>query len=167
MTSPNGTMVGVEWAPGVVRYLLDGEVWAIFPGRPITCRSRPWMGLQMGAGGEIREVGQAPVCGHRTTAPRSSIDIGWVAVYDVMGSLLGAGQVGLFRHCAGSVRTHRAVAGSSPTRTRSRTAGTSGTMTSATMRGLRGNRRPAGPDQSVAAAQQDHGGGPQADDANL
>ncbi|MCB1296068.1 MAG: glycoside hydrolase family 16 protein [Gordonia sp.] len=90
--------VGVEWAPGVVRYLLDGEVWAISRSAEHVPITPMWMGLQMGAGAcEIREEwGKHPCAATEPRPLESSIDIDWVAVYDVMGSYSALAKSGYF-----------------------------------------------------------------------
>ncbi|MDQ7903587.1 glycoside hydrolase family 16 protein [Phytohabitans sp. ZYX-F-186] len=73
--------VGVEWLPGRVRYLVDGEVWATIesPGVP----AEPmWLALQAQAGGcqRKRDFG-FPDCPVAGVPERASVAVDWVAVY--------------------------------------------------------------------------------------
>jgi beta-glucanase (GH16 family) len=75
---------GVEWMPGSVKFLVDGEVWAetsdqqagIVPDEPM------WLGLQAQSGGCQRKIDygypDCPVIGVPDTA---DVQIDWVAVY--------------------------------------------------------------------------------------
>ena len=76
--------VGVEWEPGVVKFLLDGEEWdrieekngVVIPTEPM------WLGLQAQSGGCQRKAdygfADCPVVG---TPEVADVEIDWVAIY--------------------------------------------------------------------------------------
>lgn len=76
--------VGVEWEPGVVKFLLDGEEWDRIEGRNgVTIPAEPmWLGLQAQSGGCQRKAdygfADCPVVGTPETA---DVEIDWVAIY--------------------------------------------------------------------------------------
>jgi hypothetical protein len=73
--------VGVEWGPGIVRYLVDDREWAEFESSFVPSTSM-WLGIQAQAGAcdKQREwgTGDCPVSGSPAIA---DIDIDWVSVY--------------------------------------------------------------------------------------
>lgn len=76
--------VGVEWGPGIVRYLLDGRVWAEAHSGTMVPDVPMWLGMQAEAGACERRIewGMEPC--HDTDDPHpneSAILIDWVAVY--------------------------------------------------------------------------------------
>ncbi|MGC0363552.1 hypothetical protein ABH922_001536 [Rhodococcus sp. 27YEA15] len=87
--------VGVEWGPGIVRYLLDGQVWSeahsdlMVPDLPM------WLGLQTEAGSCERreEWGFAPCSDDSSLRPDEVlVEIDWVSVYEPIWSELEAAQ---------------------------------------------------------------------------
>lgn len=73
--------VGVEWAPGEVRYLLDGEVWATIASPDVPAEPM-WLALQAQSGGcERRRDYGFPSCPEVGAPDRTEIAIDWVAVY--------------------------------------------------------------------------------------
>lgn len=74
--------IGVEWLPGRLNYLIDGESWAEFTGPEVP--SEPmWMALQSAAGGcALRAASpvarQCPIAGN---PPDPRIEVDWVVVY--------------------------------------------------------------------------------------
>jgi hypothetical protein len=76
--------VGVEWAPGVIRYLLDGAVWAEVRSDAMIPDEPMWLGLQAEAGACERRAdwGMMP-CSESSPYQPDSVDvqIDWVAVY--------------------------------------------------------------------------------------
>jgi hypothetical protein len=97
--------VGVEWAPGIVRYLLDGKVWAISRSPERAPTTPMWMGLQMGAGAcQLREEWNMKPCTAVEPRPlESSVDIDWIAVYDVMTSYSSLAKSGYFDNAPDAV----------------------------------------------------------------
>ncbi|MFY1652943.1 glycoside hydrolase family 16 protein [Solwaraspora sp. WMMB762] len=73
--------VGVEWLPGQVRYLLDGEVWARVESAGVPDEPM-WLALQAQSGGCERssEYGLA-ACPKAGTPDRAEIVVDWIAVY--------------------------------------------------------------------------------------
>ncbi|TXG91844.1 glycoside hydrolase [Rhodococcus rhodnii] len=74
--------IGVEWLPGLVRYLLDGEVWAEARGDDIVPDVPMWLGLQAEAGACERRLdwGLTPCSGSPDPAA-PVVEIDWVTVY--------------------------------------------------------------------------------------
>lgn len=71
--------VGVEWSPGRLDYLINGETWATVesdgvPDEPM------WLGLQSQAGG-CERPGFSIECPQVGTPEQADIEIDWVAVY--------------------------------------------------------------------------------------
>lgn len=75
--------VGVEWLPGTVRYLLDGEVWAETTDADRIPHTPMWLGMQVEAGScERREQWGMNPCGPTEPRPtEAAIEIDWVVVY--------------------------------------------------------------------------------------
>ncbi len=76
--------VGVEWGPGIVRYLLDGEVWAEAHSETMVPDVPMWLGLQAEAGAcERREDwGMAPCSDASEQRPDNvAVQVDWVTVY--------------------------------------------------------------------------------------
>ena len=73
--------VGVEWSPGQVRFLLDGEVWSTVDS-PEVPDEPMWLALQAQSGGceRKRDFG-FPACPIVGVPDRAAIAIDWVAVY--------------------------------------------------------------------------------------
>ncbi|MFY1634983.1 glycoside hydrolase family 16 protein [Solwaraspora sp. WMMB335] len=73
--------VGVEWQPGQVRYLLDGEIWATIESAEVPDEPM-WLALQAQSGGceRSREYGLA-ACPRVGTPDYAEIVVDWVAVY--------------------------------------------------------------------------------------
>lgn len=74
--------IGVEWLPGQLTYLIDGEPWASFTG-PEVPDEPMWMAVQSAAGGcALRaadpDARQCPIAGN-PAGPRIEID--WVVIY--------------------------------------------------------------------------------------
>lgn len=75
--------VGVEWLPGLIRYLLDGRVWAEVRD-PVMVPSVPmWLGMQVEAGACERRAdwGMATCSPDEPRPTRGQVEIDWVAVY--------------------------------------------------------------------------------------
>lgn len=76
--------VGVEWGPAIVRFLLDGEVWAEAHSDEMVPDVPMWLGMQTEGGSCERRVdwGLAP-CAEESDlrADEVSVEIDWVAVY--------------------------------------------------------------------------------------
>ncbi|WP_278315446.1 glycoside hydrolase family 16 protein [Lolliginicoccus levis] len=76
--------VGVEWLPGRIRYLLDGEPWAELdvadhvPAKPM------WLAIQAQAGAcEKRDSWGMPACGPAEDMPGAvNVDVDWVTVHE-------------------------------------------------------------------------------------
>ncbi|MEE3850385.1 glycoside hydrolase family 16 protein [Gordonia sp. LSe1-13] len=75
--------VGVEWLPGLIRYLLDGEVWAEARSSTMVPSTPMWLGMQVEAGAcERREDWGMSPCADDEPRPQSAaVEIDWVAVY--------------------------------------------------------------------------------------
>jgi len=76
--------VGVEWGPGIVRYLIDGKVWAQADSGTMVPDTPMWLALQAEAGACERRVdwGMSPCTGVGELHPDElSVQIDWVAVY--------------------------------------------------------------------------------------
>lgn len=76
--------VGVEWGPGIVRYLLDGRVWAEAHSDAMVPDEPMWLGLQAEAGACERRVdwGMEPCSETSGQRPDSvSVQVDWVSVY--------------------------------------------------------------------------------------
>lgn len=73
--------LGVEWLPGVIRYTVDGRVWATEEGDRVP--SVPmWLGIQAQAGGCRKAVADgAPPCPWVGTPARTEVQVDWVSVY--------------------------------------------------------------------------------------
>jgi hypothetical protein len=74
--------IGVEWLPGRLNYLIDGEPWASFTGSEVPDEPM-WMAVQSAAGGcALRAADpsarQCPVAGN---PPDPRIEIDWAVVY--------------------------------------------------------------------------------------
>lgn len=77
--------VGVEWGPGIVRYLLDGQVWAEAHSDLMVPDVPMWLGMQAEAGSCQRRVdwGLEPCADDSKLRPdRVTVEIDWVAVYE-------------------------------------------------------------------------------------
>lgn len=77
--------VGVEWLPGLVRYLRDGQVWAEIRTPHMVPEVPMWLGMQAEAGACERRIewGMTPCRSqpdNRETG--TTIEIDWVAVYE-------------------------------------------------------------------------------------
>ncbi|MFE4498398.1 family 16 glycosylhydrolase [Rhodococcus sp. NPDC056743] len=76
--------VGVEWGPGIVRYLLDGKVWAEAHSETMVPDVPMWLGLQAEAGAcERREDwGMTPCADASEQRPDNvAVQVDWVTVY--------------------------------------------------------------------------------------
>lgn len=75
--------VGVEWLPGVVRYYLDGRVWAEARSWNAVPNTPMWMAIQSEAGSCERRVDWGmPPCGPGDPRPtKSAVEVDWVVVY--------------------------------------------------------------------------------------
>lgn len=76
--------VGVEWGPGIVRYLLDGEVWAEAHSETMVPAVPMWLGLQAEAGAcERREEWGMTACSDsaQLRPDNVAVQIDWVTVY--------------------------------------------------------------------------------------
>ena len=76
--------VGVEWGPGIVRYLLDGKVWAEAHSETMVPDVPMWLGLQAEAGAcERREDwGMTPCSDFSEQRPGNvAVQVDWVTVY--------------------------------------------------------------------------------------
>ncbi|QXW04844.1 glycoside hydrolase family 16 protein [Rhodococcus globerulus] len=76
--------VGVEWGPGIVRYLLDGKVWAEAHSETMVPDVPMWLGLQAEAGAcERREDwGMTPCSDFSEQRPDNvAVQVDWVTVY--------------------------------------------------------------------------------------
>ncbi|MGW4478357.1 glycoside hydrolase family 16 protein [Rhodococcus triatomae] len=76
--------VGVEWGPGIIRYLRDGAVWAEVRSDAMIPDEPMWLGLQAEAGACERRAdwGMAPCSDASPLQPDSvGVQIDWVAVY--------------------------------------------------------------------------------------
>ncbi|MBF4481474.1 Glycosyl hydrolases family 16 [Rhodococcus rhodochrous J3] len=77
--------VGVEWGPGIVRYLLDGKVWAEAHSDEMVPDVPMWLGMQAEGGSCERRVdwGLEP-CSEDSDlrADEVSVEIDWVTVYE-------------------------------------------------------------------------------------
>ncbi|MFT4087028.1 MAG: glycoside hydrolase family 16 protein [Gordonia sp. (in: high G+C Gram-positive bacteria)] len=75
--------IGVQWAPGVVKYLLDGKVWAEARGTRAVPTTPMWLALQVEAGACERRTdwGMSPCAASEPRPARTSVDIDWVIVY--------------------------------------------------------------------------------------
>ena len=77
--------VGVEWGPGIIRYLLDGKVWAEARSDTMVPDTPMWLALQAEAGACERRIdwGMTPCTGVGELHPDElSVEIDWVAVYE-------------------------------------------------------------------------------------
>jgi len=77
--------VGVEWGPGIIRYLLDGKVWAQADSETMVPDIPMWLALQAEAGACERRIdwGMTPCTGVGDLHPDElSVEIDWVAVYE-------------------------------------------------------------------------------------
>lgn len=73
--------VGVDWLPGEVRFLVDGEVWSVIRSDHIP-EEPMWLGLQAQAGGCQRKADFGfPNCPVAGSPERADIEIDWVAVH--------------------------------------------------------------------------------------
>lgn len=75
--------VGVEWLPGLIRYLLDGEVWAEVRSDTMVPDTPMWLGMQVEAGAcERREDwGMAPCDASEPRPDTAAVEIDWVSVH--------------------------------------------------------------------------------------
>lgn len=91
--------VGVEWGPGIVRYLLDGEVWAEAHSDEMVPDVPMWLGMQVEGGSCQRRVdwGLEP-CSENSDlrADEVTVEVDWVAVYspdfEVLEKMYNEGQ---------------------------------------------------------------------------
>lgn len=77
--------VGVEWGPGIIRYTLDGNVWAEAHSETMVPNVPMWLALQAEAGACERRVdwGMTPCTGVGDLHPQApTVEIDWVAVYE-------------------------------------------------------------------------------------
>lgn len=77
--------VGVEWGPGIIRYLLDGNVWAEAHSDTMVPDVPMWLALQSEAGACERRLdwGMQPCTGVGELHPEApGVEIDWVAVYE-------------------------------------------------------------------------------------
>ncbi|MGW0041188.1 glycoside hydrolase family 16 protein [Rhodococcus sp. NPDC003348] len=92
--------VGVEWGPGIIRYLLDGKVWAEAHSDAMVPDEPMWLGLQAEAGACERRVdwGLAPCSESDALRPDSvRVQVDWVTVYEpVMPDLEAMQKRGVF-----------------------------------------------------------------------
>ncbi|MFF0817427.1 family 16 glycosylhydrolase [Rhodococcus sp. NPDC003318] len=92
--------VGVEWGPGIIRYLLDGKVWAEAHSDVMVPDEPMWLGMQAEAGACERRAdwGLAPCSDSDALRPdRVSVQVDWVAVYEpVMPELEAMQKKGAF-----------------------------------------------------------------------
>jgi hypothetical protein len=73
--------VGVEWLPGVVRYMLNGRPWGTVTGETVPAQPM-WLALQAQAGGCLKrgtDVGSACPAGAGVLS--ADIRVDWVSVY--------------------------------------------------------------------------------------
>ena len=76
--------VGVEWGPGIVRYLLDGKVWAEAHSEAMVPNVPMWLGLQAEAGACERRAdwGMTPCAEASEQRPDTvAVQVDWVTVY--------------------------------------------------------------------------------------
>ena len=75
--------VGVEWLPGIVRYLLNGKVWAEVRSDTMVSKTPMWLALQVEAGAcERREDwGMSPCAASEPRPDSSVVEVDWVVVY--------------------------------------------------------------------------------------
>ncbi|QNG21185.1 glycoside hydrolase family 16 protein [Rhodococcus triatomae] len=76
--------VGVEWLPGLVRYLLDGRVWAEVRSAHMVPTVPMWLGMQAEAGACERRLdwGLTPCDEDPQDRPdTATVEIDWVTVY--------------------------------------------------------------------------------------
>ncbi|MFT3662311.1 MAG: glycoside hydrolase family 16 protein [Gordonia sp. (in: high G+C Gram-positive bacteria)] len=75
--------IGVEWLPGIVRYLLDGRVWAEARSDRMVSKTPMWMALQTEAGACERRLdwGMAPCAKNEPRPKKAAVEIDWVVVY--------------------------------------------------------------------------------------
>lgn len=71
--------VGVQWSPGLIEYLVNGEVWATVASEGVPDEPM-WLGLQSQAGG-CERPGFAIACPQIGTPATANIEIDWVVVY--------------------------------------------------------------------------------------
>lgn len=93
--------VGVEWAPGVVRFLLNGNVWAESHSEEMVPNQPMRLAMQAEAGACERRIewGLPPCSTPEALRPdRAAVDVDWVAVYeavpDQLEQMQRAGQLG-------------------------------------------------------------------------
>lgn len=76
--------VGVEWGPNIIRYLLDGQVWAEAHSEVMVPDVPMWLGMQAEAGAcERRRDWGMPLCSDTDDfrPQATAVLIDWVAVY--------------------------------------------------------------------------------------
>lgn len=75
--------VGVEWLPGLIRYLFDGRVWAEVRSHTMVPDTPMWLGMQVEAGAcERREDwGMRPCTAAEPRPSTAAVEIDWVSVY--------------------------------------------------------------------------------------
>ncbi|MGW0035578.1 glycoside hydrolase family 16 protein [Gordonia sp. NPDC003376] len=75
--------VGVEWLPGLIRYLHNGKVWAEVRTPDMVPTTPMWLGLQVEAGACERRADWDldPCSDHEARPERAEVEIDWVAVY--------------------------------------------------------------------------------------
>ncbi|MGW6692157.1 glycoside hydrolase family 16 protein [Rhodococcus sp. NPDC054953] len=92
--------VGVEWGPGIIRYLLDGKVWAEAHSETMVPDEPMWLGLQAEAGACERRAdwGIEPCSETDPLRPdRVAVQVDWVTVYEpVMSDLEWMQERGVF-----------------------------------------------------------------------
>ncbi|WP_246097877.1 glycoside hydrolase family 16 protein [Rhodococcus spelaei] len=86
--------VGVEWGPGVVRYLLDGVVWAEAHSKVMVPNEPMGLAMQAEAGAcQQREELGLPPCDPSGPHPdHVGVEVDWVAVYQPLPSELARMQ---------------------------------------------------------------------------
>ncbi|WP_197038201.1 MULTISPECIES: glycoside hydrolase family 16 protein [Actinomycetes] len=92
--------VGVEWGPNIIRYLLDGRVWAEAHSEVMVPDVPMWLGMQAEAGAceRRRDWGMQPCSDTDDFRPQATaVLIDWVAVYTPdMAALAAMQAAGMF-----------------------------------------------------------------------
>lgn len=97
--------VGVEWLPGLIRYLLDGQVWAEVRSADMVPNTPMWLGMQVEAGACERRLdwGMTP-CGDDEPRPQSAdLEVDWVSVYRPSAEFASAAE-GYFSPTPGAIQ---------------------------------------------------------------
>ncbi|MEP9392510.1 glycoside hydrolase family 16 protein [Gordonia sp. VNQ95] len=99
-------VVGVEWLPGLIRYLLDGKVWAEVRSAEMVPTIPMWLGMQVEAGACERRAdwGMTPCAAGEPRPVTAEVDIDWVTVYAPVDDVAAFTRAGYLRPTRGAIQ---------------------------------------------------------------